>query len=187
MRGFSLRFTGSIVLGLLVAVSTSAQTSTASLRGSVRDQSGALIPGVTVTVRDIARNTFVSKVTADDGSYVIPVLDPGTYTVAATLPGFKRYVRNEVVLQVAQVARIDIVLEVGAQEQSVEVVAPPLLLETETSSRGTTIGRKTIQELPLNGRDYNQLATTISGVLPATPRMDSVGFKGAQRVPVGWS
>jgi len=182
MGGFSLRFTGTIVLGLLVAVSTSAQTSTASLRGSVRDQSGALIPGVTVTVRDIARNTSVSKVTADDGSYLIPVLDPGTYTVAATLPGFKRYVRNEVVLQVAQVARIDIVLEVGAQEQSVEVVAPPLLLATETSSRGTTIDRKTIQELPLNGRDYNYLATTISFVLPATPRMDSVGFKGAINV-----
>ena len=182
MRRFNLRLAGCVFLGLLVALSALGQTNTASLTGSVRDASGAAIPGVTVTVTDIARNTSLSTITNDSGSYLIPAVNPGSYTIAATLPGFKRYVRSDVTLQVAQVARVDIALEVGAVEQSVEVVSGPLLLETETSSRGTTIDQRSIQELPLNGRDYNQLAQLSTGVLPATPRMATVGFKGAINV-----
>jgi len=170
------------LMSLLFVFTAYAQTSTATLTGIVRDQSGAVIPGVTVTVTDSGRGTSLSTISNESGSYVIPVLNPGTYSMGATLPGFKRFQNEGIVLQIAQVARVDIALEVGQVDQFVQVTAAPPLLETETSSRGSVIDRTKIVELPLNGRDYNQLAQLSPGVLPATPRLSSVNFKGAMNV-----
>jgi len=91
-------------------------------------------------------------------------------------------VRTGVTLQVAQVARIDVTLQTGGLTEAVEVVAATPLLDTLTSSRGSVIDQKKIVELPLNGRDYNQLALLSPGVLPGTPRLASVNFKGVLNV-----
>jgi Carboxypeptidase regulatory-like domain/TonB dependent receptor len=184
MGSFRIRlaFHTILVAGVFYISAAYAQTSTASLTGSVRDASGAYIPGVTITVTDSDRNTSLSTLSNDAGSYVVPVLNPGAYTLTAELPGFKRYVREGVLLQVAQVSRIDVTLEVGQVSQLVEVSATPPVLETETSSRGWVIGQKSIVELPLNGRDYNQLTLLSPGVVPGTPRLASVNFKGAMNV-----
>jgi hypothetical protein len=182
MQAFRIRFMLLQVLGGLLCLSAHAQTSTASLTGTIRDTTGAYLPGVAITATDSARNTALTTLTNEAGRFVIPVLNPGTYTVAAELPGFKRFVQEGLVLQVAQIARIDATLEVGEVSQVIEVTAAAPLLETETSSRGSVIDQRKIVELPLNGRDYNQLALLSPGVLPGTPRLASVNFKGAINV-----
>ena len=115
-----------IAVSFLFLFNAYAQTSTATLTGIVRDQSGAVIPGATIKVTDSARGTSLSTISNERGSYLIPVLNPGTYSIVATLPGFKSFQNNGIVLQIAQVARVDIALEVGQVDQFVQVTAAPL-------------------------------------------------------------
>ena len=173
---------GLLVFPLLFSLVAYSQVSTATLTGTVRDSTGAVLPGVTITVTNADRNTAQTTITNEVGSYVLPALNVGNYTLAAELPGFKTSVREGLTLQVNQVLRIDVELQVGTAEQTVQVTESASLLETETSSRGSVIDQKKIVELPLNGRDYNQLALLSPGVLPSTPRLAAVNFKGALNV-----
>src|SRR5262249_55275826 len=115
-------------------------------------------------------------------TYVLPALSPGNYSITAELPGFKKFVREGIVVELNQAYRIDIRLDVGSIDETVEVKAPAPLLETETSSRGSVIDRRKNVELPLNGRDYNQLALLAPGAAPSTPRLAALNFKGAINV-----
>src|SRR5262245_1649110 len=171
-----------LVLGLLAALPAFAQTSTATLTGTVRDSTGAILPAVTVTATNSEKNASQTLVSNDAGSYVFPALLPGIYSVTAELPGFKKFVRDGITLQVNQTARIDIELSIGGLTETVQGTEAAPMVETETSSRGSVIDQKKIVELPLNGRDYNQLALLSPGVLPSTPRLASVNFKGAINV-----
>src|SRR5262245_32151520 len=112
-----------IVVALLVALPGFSQTSTATLTGTVRDSSGAILPAVTVTVTNIDRNAAQMLVTNDAGNYVFPALVPGTYSVSAELPGFKKFLRDGITLQVNQTVRVDIELSVGGVSEIVEVTA----------------------------------------------------------------
>ncbi len=159
-----------------------AQQETATLTGTVRDASGAVVPGAAVTVTNIRTNIATRTQSGDDGGYVIPSLRPGDYTLTVEIAGFQKMVRTGITLQVAQVARVDIALQAGQITEAVEVVGGTPLLDTMTSSRGSVIGEKQIVELPLNGRDYNQLALLSPGVLSGTPRLASVNFKGVLNV-----
>jgi len=158
------------------------QAPTATLTGTIEDPTGAVLPNVTVTVTNTDRNTTQSARTNELGGYVIPALNPGNYSVAAELAGFKKFVHGSVALQVSQVARLDIRLDIGSIEETVEVTEAASLIETQTSSRGSVIDGQQIVNLPLNGRDYNQLALLAPGVVPSTPRLASVNFKGAINV-----
>ena len=159
-----------------------AQQETATITGSVKDQSGAIVPKATVTVTNIQTNISIKTEADDAGFYIIPSLRPGDYSVTAETAGFPKIVRTGVTLQVAQVARIDLTVRAGQLTETVEVVGATPLLDTQTSSRGLVIDEKKIVELPLNGRDYNQLALLSPGVLPGTPRLASVNFKGVLNV-----
>jgi hypothetical protein len=159
-----------------------AQQETATITGIVRDQSGAIVPNATVTITNVQTNITVKTETDAAGSYVVPSLRPGEYSVTAESAGFPRIIRTGITLQVAQVARIDITLQTGTLTETVEVVGATSLLDTQTSSRGLVIDQKKIVDLPLNGRDYNQLALLSPGVLPGTPRLASVNFKGVLNV-----
>jgi hypothetical protein len=161
---------------------TIAQQETATITGVVKDATGAVMPRAAVTVTNVETNVSVRTETDDSGFYVIPSLRPGVYSVAAESTGFPKTVRTGVTLQVAQVARIDVTLPTGQVSETVEVVGATSLLDTQTSSRGSVIDQKKIVELPLNGRDYNQLALLSPGVLPGTPRLASVNFKGVLNV-----
>src|SRR5262245_2471709 len=163
-------------------LAAAAQQETATITGSVKDQSGAIVPKATVTVTNTQTNISVKTEADDTGFYIIPSLRPGEYSVTAESTGFQKVIRSGVTLQVAQVARIDLTLQAGQLTESVEVVAATPLLDTQTSSRGLVIDEKKIVELPLNGRDYNQLALLSPGVLPGTPRLASVNFKGVLNV-----
>ncbi len=167
---------------LFTAESSFSQTSTATLTGIIEDSTGALLPNVTVLATNTDRNTSQSTKTNEAGGYVIPALPPGNYSVTAELPGFKKFVREAIALQVNQVGRIDIRLEVGGIAETIEVTQSTSMIETETSARGSVIDLKKIVELPLNGRDYNQLALLSPGVVPGTPRLASLNFKGAINV-----
>jgi hypothetical protein len=158
------------------------QTSTATLTGVIYDQTGAVLPNVTVTATNTDRNTTQITRTNEAGSYVLPALNPGNYSVATDLPGFRKFVHDGIVLQVNQTARIDMRLTIGLVEETVRVNETAPLLETETSSRGWIINGQKMMELPLNGRDYNELALLAPGVVPSTPRLAALNFKGAINV-----
>jgi hypothetical protein len=159
-----------------------AQQETATISGTITDATGASVPNAVVIVTNVQTGISVRTEATEAGTYVVPSLRPGDYSIAVERKGFQKTVRTGVTLQVAQVARIDVTLQTGALTESVEVVAATPLLDTLTSSRGSVIDQKKIVELPLNGRDYNQLALLSPGVLPGTPRLASVNFKGVLNV-----
>src|SRR5215470_19398863 len=162
-----------LVLGLLTLCSlvVSAQQEKATITGEVRDANGSVGPKATITVTNVETNVSIKSETNDQGAYTVPSLKPGQYSITVEKAGFKKTVRSGVTLQVNQVAPLDVVMQVGELTTAVEIVEAATLLETETSSRGSVIDQKKIVDLPLNGRDYNQLALLSPGVLAGTPRM----------------
>jgi hypothetical protein len=174
-----------VVLCALIAGSASsvlAQQDAASVVGEVTDTTGAVVPGAIVTVHNVATGISLSTTTNERGLYNLPGLRPGNYTVTIELQGFTRIVRGGITLQVAQVLRVDATLQTGNVTETVQVEGLTSLLQTDVSSRGSVIDERKIVNLPLNGRDYNQLALLSPGVLPGTPRLASVNFKGVLNV-----
>ncbi|HEY7337611.1 MAG TPA: TonB-dependent receptor [Bryobacteraceae bacterium] len=155
-----------------------AQTDTASITGLVSDPSGAVVFGAKVTVGNRDTNISTTAITNESGLYFVSGLRPGAYNVAVSQTGFKQILREGVVLQVGQTTRVDLALTVGETSDTVDVVAEAPLTETETSDRGIVVDSRKIVELPLNGRDYNQLAQLAPGVLFQTPRLSAQSFKG---------
>ncbi|HET8549084.1 MAG TPA: carboxypeptidase regulatory-like domain-containing protein, partial [Bryobacteraceae bacterium] len=170
------------IVPMLFASTGLCQFESASLRGTVTDRSGALLAGVSVTAANEGTDAIDRAVTGQHGLYLFPSIRPGRYYVSARAEGFKELVIMQLSLQVNQAARLDLVLDVGSVKESVYVAATQPLLETESSSRGAVIDQRRIAELPLNGRDYNQLALLSPGVLPGTPRLLGIGFRGAFNV-----
>ncbi len=154
----------------------------ATITGTVTDASSAVAAQRRITITNEQTNNATQTLTNEGGRYVVPGLRPGVYKVQAALPGFKEYVQSGVTLQVNQTARIDVALALGDTTEQVTVKAEASVLETETSSRGAVIDQRKMVELPLNGRDYNQLAMLSPGVLLPTPRFASIGFKGVFNV-----
>jgi hypothetical protein len=177
-----IRFLVTVFIVASGPVAASSQTSTATITGTITDPSGAALGDVRVTAISMDRNTRQSTLTNGTGSYVIPALMAGDYEIEAELPGFISFKQRGVTLQVNQIARIDLHLEIGTIEETIQVTAAAPLLETETAARGSVIDRQKILELPLNGRDYNQLALLSPGVAPATPRLVAANFKGGFNV-----
>jgi hypothetical protein len=165
-----LAFLVSLALPLL------AQVQSGRIVGTVFDPQRAAVPGATVTVTDPATN-LSRKVIADaSGDYVVTPLDPGTYTVSASAPGFQTTVRTGVVLTVAQVARVEFDLRIGETTTQVQVTTEVALLTTETATLGQVISTKQITDLPLNGRKFTELGRLTPGVtlLPATGNVQRV-------------
>ena len=172
----------SLVLLFACPLAARAQQETATITGEVKDATGAVVPKAVVTITNVGTNISVKTETNDQGSYIIPSLRPGDYNLTVEKTGFNKTLRSGVTLQVNQFTRIDITLQIGQVSEVVEVAGGAPLLETETSSRGSVIDQRKIVDLPLNGRDYNQLALLSPGVLPGTPRLASVNFKGVLNV-----
>jgi hypothetical protein len=141
----------------LVAPVAGAQGTTAQISGSVKDPSGAVLPGVEVTVTQTATGAKRSTVSNETGSYVLPSLPLGPYVLEATLPGFKSYMQTGLVLQVNDSPIINVVLQVGQVSEQVEVQANAALVETQRTAIGQVVTNQEIAELPLNGRDPHEL------------------------------
>src|SRR5437867_4925521 len=122
--------------------------------GRVTDPSGAVIPGASVTLTNINTNAVRSVVTTEAGAYTFPSIPPGIYRLRTELPGFKAAASEPFEVQVQQVVRLDITLELGQISDTVEVAATADLLQAETATVGAVVENKIITELPLNGRQY---------------------------------
>ena len=140
------------------------QVERASIVGTVTDTSGAVMPGVQVEVTNEATNTTTRLITDSAGSYTAVNLIPGSYTVGASLQGFQSKSFRNFVVQVSQRARLDITLAVGGLEQAIEVTATAPLLQTENATVGQVINSEAVNALPLNGRNFVQLAILAPGV-----------------------
>ena len=161
----------SLLCILVLRVSPAMAQTEASLSGVIRDASGAVIPGAMVTVTNPATNQVRSAISNEAGVYNFPVLQPGKYNIKVELPGFRTITQNDVELQVQFAARIDFTLQVGDVSQTVEVEGTTALIATENATVGTVIENKRIVEMPLNGRNFLQLASLSPNV--------SYGFTGA--------
>ena len=140
------------------------QTQTATVRGSVTDASGAVIPGAALTLTNIDQNRPWQGESNASGAYLFQQIPPGNYSLGVEAAGFKRYERPRFVLQVAQVAEIDIPLEVGDVTEVVEISAEAPLLATATSDLGEVVNSLTAESLPLNGRNVLQLIGLTPGI-----------------------
>ena len=144
------------------------QITTATILGTITDETGAVIPGVTVTIRNEGTGLSRTVISEDSGKYLSPRLPVGSYEVSGELTGFKRVVISGLVLQVDQTARIDLVLEVGAIAESVEVISDTVSVKTEVSDVSMVVDNQRITELPLNGRVYFDLNDLDSGTARRT-------------------
>jgi hypothetical protein len=155
------------VIGLIVLGNCPAfgQGSTATLTGTVKDVSGAVLPGAAVTVKHIDTGLTRAAQADASGSYSIPSLPVGEYEVTAEKMGFRREVRRGINLAVAQQAVVDVTLQVGSIDQQVTVTGEAPLVNTTLSSTSGLITEQQIKDLPLNGRSFDQLLTLNTGTV----------------------
>ena len=155
-----------------------AQKDTGSIVGTVKDQSGAVVAGAKVTVTDLERGQNFTATTSDAGEYVAGPLHVGRYSVTVEKSGFKKAVSEAVDLDVQQRIAVNISLEIGRQTEQVLVTGTAPLLETETSELGQVVDRKRVSNLPLNGRNFAQLALLSTGTAPSEPGARDEGGYG---------
>jgi len=158
-----------IVWALAFCGQALAQGTAATMVGTATDASGAVLPKVSIKVTNLGTNLSRDAATDGSGNFSIPFLPAGDYTVSASLAGFREEKVEKVTLQVQQTARVDFQMQPGNVNERVEVSASAALLQTENSSVGTVIDSAKIVDLPLNGRNFIQLAQLIPGVQPGTP------------------
>ncbi|MEW5975941.1 MAG: TonB-dependent receptor [Acidobacteriota bacterium] len=165
-----------VVLGLGFPTFVAAQTVTATLTGTVTDQSGALVPNVAVVATNQGTKIEYRAPSNDAGVYTIPFLPIGTYVVTVEASGFKKLVTNPIKLEVNQTARVDLKLELGEITQQIDVMGVAPVLQTETVTVGQVISGNTTVSLPLNGRNFQQLTLLVPGAISPNTR----GFTGAE-------
>lgn len=171
-----------LIVAVLVAAGLplAAQSLNANLAGVVRDSSGGVLPGVTVTARHLGTNQTREAVTDDRGRYAFPDLAIGAQEITATVQGFQTS-RTNVQLSVGQNAELDIVLALGTVSESILVSASAIGVETRSSTFGTLVTRAQIENQPLNGRDFSQLILLQPGAVQArSDNGDVLTGKGAK-------
>jgi len=173
---------GALVVALTTAMlarPAAAQVDTGAIQGTVRDSSGGVVPGATVTLTNVGMNTSSQTTTNSEGNYQFPAVRVGTYTVAAELQGFTRAAREGVGLSIQQRLVVDFVLKPGDLAETVEVTSQAPPLQTQEASLGAVVLSKTINELPLNGRNYTFLAQLNAGVVQAQQDTRGMGGNGS--------
>jgi hypothetical protein len=162
---------GKLVAGICLIASclwltslTMAQTSTAKISGVVADESGAVLPKVEVTVRNSATGVQRGFVSDERGRYSAPDLVPGPYEITAVVTGFETLMRRGITLTVGQEASINLTMKVGTVAEQVTVTGEAPLVDTSSSAVSGVVEEKRITDLPLNGRDFSQLALVQPGV-----------------------
>ena len=162
------RLVSHVLVGLflvaLLPATVFAQFDTATVLGTVKDSTGAVIPGVTVTLRNDATGIAATVVSDAEGNYQFLSVRVGTYTVRAELQGFSTAEAKDISVVVNARQRVDLTMAVGSVGETVEVQAFSRLLETDSSDRGTIIAKEQVVNLPLNGRNYADLALLSPGV-----------------------
>jgi Carboxypeptidase regulatory-like domain len=158
------------------------QTFQASITGLVTDASGGVVSGAEITAVEQSNGFSRGTTTLEDGSYDITLLPPGQYRLTASKQGFEKADRGSLDLTVNQHMKVDFRLKVGVQSTTVDVKAGVPVLETQTSSVGTTLEQSKVQEIPTNGRHFLELTLLVPGVVPGTTGSRISGRGGAINV-----
>src|SRR5579864_2941579 len=170
-RSWGIRFRKAVQLlvgtmgMLLLCLPLFSQGNFGRILGEVTDQSGGVVAGATVTVIDKDRGVARTLTTDDAGEYNAPTLIPGTYTVRAEAKGFKRLERQNVELGVGKEVRVDLTVQAGEQNQTITVTEAIPVVETTNATLGGTLSNSQINDLPLNGRNYQNLMALRPGVM----------------------
>lgn len=149
---------------LLAAADVRAQALYGSLVGNVVDETGAIVPGATVTITQRETNQTREQTTPDNGTYSFPNLAPGTYDVVVTLPGFKTFSTREVAVRIGAIVRVDAKLALGTLEESVVVSGEAAILQADSAALQSVTTAQALENLPINGRSYQSLLTLTPGV-----------------------
>ncbi len=153
-----------VLLALLAAGSALAQSTTeGAIGGLVVDQSKGVLPGVTVTAKNVATNSITTTVTDESGHFTVIRLQPGTYNVDVSLSGFAPYSRSNVVVEVGRVTNLDITLGVAGQTEQVNVVAEAPVINRESADLSTNINQASINNLPVSARRWSNFVLTTPG------------------------
>jgi hypothetical protein len=160
---------GAVLLLVLSGAPAVAQVDTGTILGTVKDQSGGVLPGATVTVTHEGQGFSLSTVTREDGTFIITPVRTGAYTVRVEFPGFRKTEKRAVGVSIQQNSVVEFALDPGNLTEDVVVTAAAPLLETGTGTVGQTLGSDMIENLPINGRDYTILARLSTGVVPPQP------------------
>ncbi len=173
-----------LVLALMTLIK--AQTSTGEIDVTVSDASEAVIAGARVTVIGAETGAVArTLMTNSSGQAPVPLLPPGTYNVRVEKAGFRTLIRQGVVLQVTEVVALRLRLEIGEATQSITITEQSPQVDTTTNTEGQVVANQTMEQLPLNGRNYLQLATLTAGTVPSTNKDQSFsafGNRGMQNV-----
>jgi len=148
----------------LLTMQAWAQLPTGTFLGVVKDSSGAVVPGTSLTIQSSETNETRTAVTDSGGAYRVPALPIGRYDIKAEHAGFKTETRTGLNLEVGQEAVVDFALQVGTTEQSVQVTGEAQQVNTTNSTLGTVVSEQTLADLPLNGRNYNDLTLLQPGI-----------------------
>ena len=161
-----------------------AQTSSGQISGTILDSTGAVIPGARIRLLGTDTGDLVRELTSSaDGSFTAPLLRPLNYTVEASAAGFKKLVRTGIILRVDDTLNLRLTLQPGEVTESIDVTAAAELLEEKSNTVGQVIDEKTMQQLPLNGRNYLQLGSLSAGAVPSRSRdrtISAYGNRGLQ-------
>ena len=152
-----------LLVAALLATSSALAQSTATLQGTVTDSKGAVLPNATVVVRNRSTSSERTTQTDSDGNYQLAALPPGVYSVEVRVEGFKTGLADSVTLEVAKTAVQNFQMDVGAISEQVLVSSDVPVIETATTSVGTVINQRTVQEIPLNGRHFVDLGLLLPG------------------------
>ena len=150
-----------------------------SISGTVKDPSGAVVPGVEIRLVNTSTNAQISTTTNAEGEFQFLQLAPATYSLAAEHTGFKKTSVDSVLVEVDQVTHLELKLELGSLSDSVRVESVAPLLENEKSTLSSVVDNRTVANMPLNARQYLDLALLTPGAIPSQPGQQGGGFNMA--------
>src|SRR5690348_12851756 len=178
MRFF--RVVATAVAGLFIGGTLSfAQVDTGAILGTIRDTSGGLIPGAKITLTSNDTGLVLTTTSASSGEYTFSPVKIGHYSVAAEFKGFQRVEHSNITVEVQQRVVVDLVLPPGQMTQTVQVTGEPPTLQTQDASVGQVIGARSINDLPLNGRNFTFLAQLAAGVTQDQQDTRGMGASGS--------
>lgn len=158
-----------------------AQEATGTILGTVTDSTGSIVPGASITIKNVGTNQTRTATAGVTGEFTFPSLSPGVYEVDVTAPGFKSVAISDIRLTAGDHTRENARLEIGAVSEVVTVSATTSSLQTDASSVNTTLTERAVQDLPLNGRNFIGLVLLTPGASDATPDGSATGFLPVDR------
>jgi hypothetical protein len=170
-----------LTLVFSVALTTSAQVTTADIVGRVTDSTGAVIYGARITIENLGTRNSRTTLTGTSGDYVLSLLPPGRYTLRIEAAGFKTFVLPDLTLAAGDRGRGDAQMQIGQMQETVEVLARTPALQSDSSTLSTVVTERPVQDLPLNGRNYIELAQLVAGGNAGPPGALSSGTRPDDR------